>query len=179
MTPPRTGPTTAAAVLDLLDRGNGIESCVRGDSMGATLPDGVRIRIRATRGEPCVPGDVIALSTPAGLVAHRIVARGRRGRARAYVITRGDNRVVCEPAVHEHLIGGRVVARLDADGWMPVPAARPLPAPRRQLATLALLAPSLALEVHPRLGQAVNAPVVLLARLLTRTAGALKAAAAP
>ena len=141
------------ALMALLQRGQvEIESGIRGESMAPTLKTGDRIRITCGDVSGCSEGDVLAFVYQGGLVAHRMVARGQRGPARQYVVTRGDGMHLCDPPVPLASVLGRVTSwsPSDTDSWRDLPSA-PTPgigrrAGERLVATL--------LELHPGFARA-------------------------
>ena len=144
-------PEDMKAIATLLKRSERIlESQVRGHSMGATLPDGVRVRIRCGTSVAHRPGIVITFLTEPGLVTHRVLAwRG------GHVLTRGDATGACDPPVPLDRILGTVDAWRTGAEWLPVPGP-----PRRSLtarfgSALSFLAVSTALAVHPRFAKRV------------------------
>jgi hypothetical protein len=122
-----TAPEAALARLAgwVARSGAPLESTIAGPSMLPTLPPGAQVRIEAA---PWGPGDVIAFAAGRGLVAHRVVGQGRGARARAWVVTRGDARVLCDPPGRVAHVAGRVAAwrAPGSAAWEPVP-----PAPAR------------------------------------------------
>ena len=97
-------------------------------------------------------GDVLAFVYQGGLVAHRMVARGQRGAAHEYVVTRGDGMRLCDPPIPLASVLGRVTgwSPSDTDPWRDLPPT-PMPGfPRRAgerlVATL--------LELHPGFARA-------------------------
>ncbi len=158
-----------AGLLALMEgRGREVMAQVQGGSMAQTLPDAARIRIRSLAPDELQPGIVVALAMPSGLVAHRIVTRGRRGLSRDFIITRGDACIRCDSPVNVSIVAGRVTDRWDGAQWEAVPRPLPLSPIRQALSALALFAPSIALEISPRAAQAVNAALTASARLVAR-----------
>jgi hypothetical protein len=75
-----------------------------GSSMQPALPPGTEVVLRC--GETGAPGDVIAFLADGRLVVHRVVARGRDG---AWMLTRGDARVLPDaPILDPETVVGRV-----------------------------------------------------------------------
>lgn len=117
------------AVVSWLRRpGRVIESTVQGSSMGATLPDGARIKIELSPSDRYRKGEVVAFLAGPTIVVHRIVHRGTIRRRPGWLLTRGDACRVPDPAVPVSSVLGRVVGVLDREGWrMPGPSpGRPL-----------------------------------------------------
>ncbi len=111
------------AVAALLARTGGVVECrVAGSSMGATLPHGSRIRVRFAPGDSVRPDDVVAFTAAGGITVHRVVGRGRVGRARNLVLTRGDGTLLVDHPVPVDAILG-VAREYERDGqWHPVPS---------------------------------------------------------
>ena len=103
-----------------------MESTVTGSSMGATLPEGTRILIRAAEEKEYVPGAVVACLENDFLFAHRIVFRGT-GRRSDFVITQGDAWSLCDSPTRTSSIMGIVDARAVNGEWAPLPPPARLP----------------------------------------------------
>jgi hypothetical protein len=115
------------ATLELLRRSGGeIESTVRGDSMGQTLPAGTRIRIACGPCADLADGAAIAVVAGDMMIGHRLVGRCRDRRGREALLIRGDATIVCDPPIAPALIVGQIMFREVGSDWQPVP-----PAPRR------------------------------------------------
>ncbi len=97
-------------------QGRVIESVVAGGSMGATLPDGSRIRIEIGLRTEFGPGEVIAFLPRSHIVVHRLVGRGR-GRGAGWLLTRGDGVVTPDPPVDPERVLGPVVGVERGDHW--------------------------------------------------------------
>jgi len=124
-------PSEIRAVASLLKRSNDvIESRILGESMGATMPAGTRIRIRCGDISEWSIGAVVVFFTGRTLVGHRVVARGT-GRAKDYWVTRGDGTLLCDAPVHQDAILGVVTEWASAADWHPVPAYSPAGSLRR------------------------------------------------
>ena len=141
----RVKPTTAqlVAVADLLGRaGREIESTVRGDSMGRTLPAGSRIRISRGTPDDVALGSVVAVAAGDMIFAHRVV--GRRG---TWLLTRGDGVLLCDEPVALDRVVGVVTHCNDGSGWRPVaqPAVERRSAALYRRVLLAMMALSVAL----------------------------------
>ena len=106
----------------LAKAGRDIESTVVGRSMGRTLPEGTRIRIRAGAADAIGLGTVVAVAAGEMIFAHRVV-----GVARGYVVLRGDAALLCDEPVAVSQLIGVVEACNDGTGW------RPLPPPSREV----------------------------------------------
>lgn len=119
--------------------------------MGSTLPSGTRLRFRCGRVEP-KPGDVVVvLAGPSDLIAHRVVARGWGPRAHGYVVTRGDNSVLCDQPVARDAVLGVVEECRRDDRWLPVGPGLPHRVPTRVAAAVLLAVMLGALAISPRL----------------------------
>jgi len=155
--------------------GSFLDVPIKGQSMGAAIPDGGVVRVSLEGGEAAAVGDVVISGQGDQLVAHRVVYRGRRGRAAGYLMTRGDARIAPDPPVPLGRVLGRVTALAIAGAYAPVP-----PAPRtgwrgRWARATLVRADALALHVRPalaaRLAGLMTAaerrrfPMVLFARL--------------
>lgn len=114
-------PPFLGARIELLRRaGRAIESSVSGRSMEPAIPSGAEIRIAPDSAVPRV-GTTVAIVTPNGLVAHRLIAHGTFPWNRGFVLTQGDGSRLCDPPVPVHLVLGAVAAwRLDGE-WRAVP----------------------------------------------------------
>ena len=113
------------AIVPLLKRVEGeVELMLYGVSMEPTIPDASLIRIRCREPHTCKVGDVIVMQTGTGIVAHRVLYRGRRGRAAQYLITRGDARWLPDPPVPVASLLGIVTGVAAGKIWGPPPAAR-------------------------------------------------------
>lgn len=104
--------------VELLSRvGRSLESSVQGNSMGLTIPDGSRIRIRWT--DNYRPGQIVACLQQGFLFAHRVVYT--HGDA---IITQGDGWILCDPPLRVSEVIGEVVACRMGGKWHS-PAAEP------------------------------------------------------
>jgi hypothetical protein len=106
-----------AVAACLRDAGGVLECRIRGGSMGMAVPGGSRIRIRVSHEETYPVGRVVAFLVGTKVMVHRIVYRGRRGRARNHVITIGDMRWLPDAPVSERSILGAVVEVEDRGRW--------------------------------------------------------------
>jgi len=148
-------PPFLEARVELLRRsGQAIESAVSGRSMEPAIPSGAEIRIAPSPAVPPV-GTPVAIVTPGGLVAHRLVARGCLPWNRDFVLTQGDGSRLCDPPVPVHLVLGAVAEwRLDGP-WCAVPSiARTARATDRRAALWRRLV-ALGFAVHPWLAGAL------------------------
>ena len=115
------------AAVDLLRRNEGeIESVVRGDSMGPTLPAGARIRVACSQRAAFADGAVVAFLAGDVMIGHRVVGRCHDRQGREALLIRGDARLLCDPPVDPALVLGEVIAWQQGSVWHPV-----APAPRR------------------------------------------------
>ncbi len=107
--------------VELLSRaGRTLESSIRGNSMGATIPDGSRIRIQWTGGKNCRLGQIVACLEHGFLFAHRVVhVRGNE------IVTQGDGWILCDPPRPVSEVIGEVIACCVGGKWHP-PAAEPV-----------------------------------------------------
>ena len=80
-----------------------IESEISGTSMERTLPSGSKIRIQPLPAEEYRVGRIIAFVLSGTVFAHRIICRTRQG-----VLTRGDNRSLCDAPVPLDAVLGAV-----------------------------------------------------------------------
>jgi len=89
--------------------------------MEPAIPHGAQIKVRATDADNCRVGQVVACICGDSLVAHRLVYCGRSGRTRAYILTQGDGRLVCDRPIRKSAILG-VVTAFCANGTWQIPA---------------------------------------------------------
>ena len=150
-------PQDLSAIAALLKHTHAhVESQVQGGSMGATLPPGARIRLSCRETTDYRSGDVVVYMQGSGLVAHRLVGRGRGARARGYFITRGDASATCDPPVPIERAVGLVTEwrHADADVWQPVGPPTHRGWPGALVATINQAAIGALLEIHPPLARA-------------------------
>jgi len=116
------------AIADVLRRSGGeVEATLEGRSMEPTIPAGATIRIRGVPAAEIQVGDVVAIPMEHVLMVHRVVIRGRRGRARGFVVTRGDGLWLVDPPAPVSEILGVVTAMHVGGSWRsPGPAQPPL-----------------------------------------------------
>ena len=112
------------------------ETTVKGTSMEPTIPDGTRVRIRASDAAALQVGEVVACVSKGALFAHRIVHFRPRGPGGACVITRGDNLALCDPPTRASEVLGRVTEIESAEGWRPPGPQAELPPAMRRIAVL-------------------------------------------
>jgi hypothetical protein len=148
---PYRPPDDLRARVELLRKGgHEIESVVEGRSMEPAIPLGARIRIMPAQRAPAV-GTTAAIVTPGGLVAHRVIGRGRLPWNRRFVLTQGDGTVFCDPPIPVGLVLGEVRAwRHDGD-WREVEGRSSGARAVARWATLWRTLVRSALVVHPRL----------------------------
>lgn len=123
-------PEEVAGFARLLNRGGRVvEIRSRGTSMGSTLPDGTLLRFRSGSRDVTRGDVVVVLAGPADLIVHRVVARGWGPRARDYIVTRGDDFVLCDQPIRGEAVLGVVEEQCREGQWCPVgpPASRGLP----------------------------------------------------
>jgi hypothetical protein len=112
----------ARTFWDLLRQSGGAyEATIDGTSMLPTLAHGARVRIRPLPLEAYSEGQIVACALGDELFAHRIV----HCEADA-VVTRGDNRVLCDPPTGKTDIIGVVLEHQVGGSWVPC-ALAPLP----------------------------------------------------
>ena len=105
-----------------------VESVSVGNSMGSTLPPGTPMRFHCGPSRPEIGEVIVFLAGPEDLIAHRVVARGWGPRGRRYLVTRGDNSVLCDQPVRADAVLG-LVKECRRDGtWLPLG-----PRPRRSI----------------------------------------------
>jgi len=121
--------------------------------MEPAIPSGAPIRIEPRQEVPAVDSTV-AIVTPGGLVAHRIVGRGRFPWNRHFVLTQGDGSTLCDPPVRVDLILGSVTVGRD-DEWHTVPRRSSSARATSARATLWRAVVRCALAVHPTLATAL------------------------
>jgi hypothetical protein len=157
-------PESIRALGALLQRSSAvIESEIRGASMGTTLPDYAKVRIACRPTPEYQPGDVVAYWWGDALIAHRVVGRGKRQRARGFYLTRGDGHILCDPAVSARSILGLVSAWFDGARWLPVATI-----PSRGLRRWTVIVEQWLMEVHPDLTRRIAAVVSGATRWLRR-----------
>ncbi len=121
--------------------------------MEPAIPRGALIRIEPRPEVPAVD-TTVAIVTPGGLVAHRIVGRGRFPWNRRFVLTQGDGSTLCDPPVPVDLILGSVTAWRD-DQWRTVPRRSSSARAISGRATLWRGFVRCALAIHPTLATAL------------------------
>lgn len=120
---PRADERTLATLEVLRRSGGEIESTVRGNSMGQTLPAGTRIRIACGPCADLADGAAIAVVAGDAMIGHRLVGRCRDRRGREALLIRGDATLICDPPIDPALIVGQITCRQAGAGWQPVPPA--------------------------------------------------------
>ena len=159
-------PEEIRSLAHLLKRsGASIESEIRGSSMGRTLPNGTRVRIRCGEGLPFETGQIIAFLGDDRLIAHRMCGRGRTPGAREFLLTRGDATNLCDAPVPVATVLGIVTTRLGSEGWGDVPAPPPSTTPGRVMQALA----NTLLDVHPALARMLAVVVFRLRNTVARS----------
>jgi hypothetical protein len=148
-------PPPLRARVDLLRRsGRAIESTVSGRSMEPAIPSGALIRIAPGSAPPPI-GTAVAIVAPGGMVAHRLVARGRLPWNRRFVLTQGDGSRFCDPPVPAEAILGTVTAWRKAHAWHPVPPPAATARAAGGRATLWRWVVRVGFAIHPRLATAL------------------------
>jgi hypothetical protein len=95
------------------------EFLLQGKSMGSTLPEGSRIRVRPAGKETFKVGQVLTYVAADRVFVHRVVRFVRSGNNQ-YLITRGDRTVCCDLPVLEASVLGIVTEFSAAGAWRPV-----------------------------------------------------------
>lgn len=113
-------------VLRALARGQAtpttFEAVIHGHSMGASLPDGTRVRVQPPADVPLQPGDVVLHKAVNGLlVAHRVAVVGQDWSGVPFIITLGDAQVICDMPLSRDEVIGSVTGVWDqqAGQWIP------------------------------------------------------------
>ena len=133
--------------------GRTIESRVQGWSMGATLPDGARIRIRCSPSDSYPRGTVIAFLAEGKLVVHRVIRSGHMRSGSQYLVTRGDSLLLPDFPVHQKTVLGPVIAFESPGGWRTPQAAASRPRLKRLLSAVAAGIVGAALDLDIRLAR--------------------------
>ena len=111
---------------DLLRQSGGVyEATLHGWSMEPTLRHGTRIRIRPLAPHEYREGQIVACTLGDELFAHRVVHCAHHA-----LLTRGDNRVLCDPPTPRADVIGVVVEQWADDAWIPPGGAPPPRWPR-------------------------------------------------
>jgi hypothetical protein len=114
-------PENLAGVLAILKRSReGLVSTVRGGSMGTTLPEGTRVRLRFAGPSEIAVGQVVAIAVNGGLIAHRVTHLGRSPQSKDYLVACGDAALLCDVPVHICSVVGIITERLIGDNWTPL-----------------------------------------------------------
>ncbi|HXI02978.1 MAG TPA: nucleotidyltransferase family protein [Candidatus Saccharimonadales bacterium] len=110
-------PPVTRGILSLWAReGKWADITLSGLSMSPLIPDGARLTVRFGRSGLAV-GDVVLYTTPAHLIAHRVLRLGRGGRRWGWVKVKGDPVHPTEAAwIPVEDVVGRVVAVSRPDG---------------------------------------------------------------
>ena len=161
-----SGPPSAADIAGLaalLRRSGTMVDCeVTGASMGDVVPDGATVRIRCDGAVDAPRGAIIAVMIGGALSVHRLVHRGRSARARGWIVSEGDANLTCDAPVRETDVVGVVDAMRPAgEQWRPVPGTLPHARKTRLLTATVRGIIAAALEIHPRVAQALKGAVVL------------------
>ncbi|HSW22421.1 MAG TPA: hypothetical protein VLJ62_06620 [Burkholderiaceae bacterium] len=147
------GPLAAAMGLRRDLNGQAYESVVSGGSMGASIPNGVRIRV-AEGGQP-KRDQIIAFVSGGKTFVHRIRWCGHTGAARDWIITQGDAMRLPDLPVHANAVLGHVIAVEHGATWQAPTARQRLPRRDRALSLLLLVVCATLLEIHPRLAHSL------------------------
>jgi hypothetical protein len=136
-----------------------IESVICGTSMGSTLPTGCRIRIHPVSVSDYHAGQVVAFVYGGAIFAHRIVYRSRHG-----VLTRGDNRSLCDlPVPFDAVLGVVTEYLLDGD-WRPLQNDLQFDCERKRRSRAAEMLLRRCLQIDIRLARRIARILVQLAR---------------
>src|SRR4051794_8087167 len=92
-----------STVTDLLARGHAVRFRAHGDSMYPSIRSGEHVCVAPIESGSLRIGDVVLARAARGLTAHRIIRMQPDA-----VVTRGDNVMQRDSAVHPHSILGRV-----------------------------------------------------------------------
>jgi len=153
---------------DLLrDSGGLYESTVSGASMEPTLLHGERVRIRPLPPGTYREGEVVACILKDEIFAHRIVY----GTAQA-IVTRGDNRILCDPPTAQGEILGLVSEVWRGGAWAVAGPQPPSRHPRLTALNLAMLRACMAL--HFDFARAVAGTTLHVGRFLRLARGAAR-----
>ena len=143
------------------------ETCVRGGSMGTTLPEGSKIRIRFVGGNQLTVGQIVVYVSKYGVVAHRLV-RCANSHGVQYLITRGDATTCCDVPIQSSTVFGIVTEFLSGGSWQAVPR----PAPRwfgfRFVASAICGVISTVLRVSPQVSCLIATQVARIRRSIIR-----------
>jgi hypothetical protein len=108
------------ALSSLLRKGSReFEFFLHGKSMGSSLPDGSRIRVRLAADPQFRVGQVLTCVAQDRVVAHRLVRSVKSG-SKEYLITRGDATVCCDWPVPSASVLGIVIGFCTSEVWEPV-----------------------------------------------------------
>jgi hypothetical protein len=108
------------ALSRLLRKGSPeFEFFLQGKSMGPSLPDGSRIRVRLVADHQFTVGQVLTCVAQDRVVAHRLVRSVKSG-SKEYLITRGDATVCCDWPVPSASVLGIVIGFCTSEVWEPV-----------------------------------------------------------
>jgi phage repressor protein C with HTH and peptisase S24 domain len=130
-------------LTELLGRGLPVRFCATGDSMYPSIRHGQHVHVAPAHPRTLQRGDIVLARASRGLTAHRIVRVTFDN-----VITRGDNALGRDAALHHNAILGRITHVEREGATVAVPSA-PLRvrvltrALRRHLSSLSLLVRSL------------------------------------
>jgi hypothetical protein len=131
-----------------------VEMRLGGASMVPTIDPDTRIQVRLTDRE-VRPGDVIVFMSGDRWVVHRVLYRPRRGRARAYLLSKGDAVRLPDPPVRREQVVGVVTAIWQASSWHALPAPVRRPPLARATALASMVAAAMTLAVSPEAAESV------------------------
>jgi len=87
------------------------------------LPHGSHVRFQCGETQPARGDVVVVLVGPTELIMHRLVGKGR-GRGRGYLLTAGDNSILCDQPVRSDAVVGVAIEARQAEDWRPIPPYR-------------------------------------------------------
>jgi signal peptidase I len=151
----------------LLESEREVHATARGWSMAPTIPSGATLRIERATADSLAVGDVIAFAVNHTLVTHRIVSIGQRGRARNYLLTRGDGNTLSDPPCPVHAVLGRVTA-IRIGEWSDVGSAVRRPGWRGTVAQIFDATMRCSLDLHVQLAHVLAHSAKRLARVWWR-----------
>lgn len=152
--------------------GGAYEATIHGTSMEPTLLHGARIRIRPLPPQDYREGQVVACALGDELFAHRIVHCAERA-----VLTRGDNRVLCDPPTDKAHVIGVVLEHWEEGQWMPLAAGPSSRLPRLTSANERLV--RACLGTHLDFSRRVAGTVLHLGRFYRMALAALRSLTEP
>jgi len=164
---------TERTFWDLLrESGGAYEATIHGWSMEPTLPHGARIHIQPLPPREYRNGHIVACSLGDELFAHRIVHCIEDA-----VLTRGDNRVLCDPPTAKRHIIGVVLDQCVGGEWVAPGPAPPSRLPRVTAANERLV--RACLHAHLEFSRRVAGAVLHLGRIYRMAMSGLRSLIAP